>query len=341
MATTLQPPAGGNPTPERIFNTLNAFQQTEAMKAAIALDLFTAIGEGSSDVRSLASRVHAAERGVRVLCDFLTVKGMLTKTDGHYGLAPDTAFFLDKRSPAYMGTVADFLTNQHSLEAHHRIGDAVRKGGSAMPETPFEPDDPMWVQFAEVMMPMMHMPAQLMAGELCGDRPVSKVLDIASSHGMFGIAVAQKSPEAHIYAVDWPKVLEVGKRNAERAGLSERFHQMPGSAFEIDFGTGYDLALITNFLHHFDVPTCTRFLRKIHDALVPGGRVAILEFVPNQDRVSPPVPAAFSLIMLAMTPAGDAYTFDELSQMAKDAGFSEVKQSPTPMGAESLVVATK
>jgi hypothetical protein len=91
-------------------------------------------------------------------------------------------------------------------------------------------------------------------------------------------------------------------------GVADRYHLLPGSAFGTDFGSGYDLVLIANFLHHFDPPTCTTFMRKVHTALKPGGRAAIAELVPNPDRVTPPTAAAFSMMMLATTPAGDAYT---------------------------------
>jgi len=226
-------------------------------------------------------------------------------------------------------------------EAHRSIADAVRKGGSALPETPLEPDDPSWVLFAQVMMPLMRMPSEIIAAELAKGDEVRKVLDIAAGHGIFGIAIAQSNPQAQIYAVDWPKVLDVARANAEQAGVTARYHIIPGSAFDVQFGTDYDLVLITNFLHHFDPPTCTKFLRKVHTALKPSGRAAILEFVPNPDRVTPPTAAAFSLIMLAFTQSGDAYTFRELESMAREAGFSRVELSPTEVGVEQLVVAQK
>jgi 2-polyprenyl-3-methyl-5-hydroxy-6-metoxy-1,4-benzoquinol methylase len=84
-------------------------------------------------------------------------------------------------------------------------------------------------------------------------------------------------------------------------------HLLPGSAFETDFGGGYDLVLVPNFLHHFDPPTCTTFMRKVHAALQPGGRAAIAELVRNPDRVTPPTAAAFSMMML-VTPAEEGFT---------------------------------
>jgi 2-polyprenyl-3-methyl-5-hydroxy-6-metoxy-1,4-benzoquinol methylase len=149
-----------------------------------------------------------------------------------------------------------------------------------------------------------------------------KVLDIAAGHGLYGIAVARHNPQATIVAVDWHKVLEVAVENARHAGVSDRYQTLPGSAFDIDFGGGYDVVLLTNFLHHFDRTAIDVVMRKIHTALKPGGRVFVLEFVPNNDRVTPPTSAAFALVMLATTPAGDAYTFAEYREMFAAAGFS-------------------
>jgi hypothetical protein len=124
-----------------------------------------------------------------------------------------------------------------------------------------------------------------------------------------------------------------------RWGVADRYHLLPGDAFETDLGSGYDLVLIPNFLHHFDPPTCTVFMRKVHAVLEPGGRAAIAEFLPNPDRVSPPTAAAFSMIMLATTPSGDAYTFAELENTSKDAGFARVEIAPSEIGLDRLVIA--
>lgn len=338
MATTSHTP---QPTPERIFNALNAFMQTEAIKAAIKLDVFTAIAEGRATPAAIAQHSKAAERGIRILCDYLTIHGFLSKTNGKYALSPDAALFLDKRSPAYLGGIADFLTGERQVEGFQRMADAVRKGGSAKEKDSLEPNDPMWVLFAHAMRPLMMMPAQGIAQEMLKGGKAKKVLDIAAGHGVFGITVAQHHPEAHIYAVDWASVLEVAAQNAKAMGVAARHHLLPGSAFDVEYGEGYDVVLITNFLHHFDVPTCVKFLKKCHKAMSPGGRAAILEFVPNPDRVTPPTAAAFSLIMLAGTPAGDAYTLDEIKKMCTEAGFARTEMSPAMVGVENLVVAHK
>ena len=85
------------------------------------------------------------------------------------------------------------------------------------------------------------------------------------------------------------------------AGASTAYTTIAGSAFEVAWGEGYDLVLLPNFLHHFDRATCTDILRR---ALAPDGRVAIIEWVPNEDRISPPFPALFAMTILLTTPSG-------------------------------------
>jgi 2-polyprenyl-3-methyl-5-hydroxy-6-metoxy-1,4-benzoquinol methylase len=142
-------------------------------------------------------------------------------------------------------------------------------------------------------------------------------------------------------ALDWGNVLEVAKENAKAAGLSGRYRTLAGNAFDVDFGEGYDLVLLTNLLHHFDMAGCEMLLRKVCAALKPGGRTAILEFVPNDDRVTPPTSAGFALIMLATTPAGDAYTFREYQQMLRNAGFSSSEVHALEPTFQHLVIGTK
>ena len=335
--------AAQQPSPQLFFQTINAHQRTEALKAAIELEVFTAIGEGNTTAPALANRCQTAERGMRILCDYLTIMGMLNKNENQYALTLDSATFLDKRSPAYLGGTIGFLSTPELLEGSRNMTEAVRRGGTAIDnEGTVKPDNPIWVKFARAMAPMMMMPAQLIAKlvDPNADRKL-KILDIAAGHGLFGIEFAKNNPQAEIHAVDWKAVLEVAKENAQKFGVADRYHTIEGSAFDVDFGSGYDLVLITNFLHHFDPPTNETLLRKVHAALADGGRAATLEFVPNDDRVTPPDSAGFSMMMLVGTPSGDAYTFAELERMFANAGFSSSTIHPLTPTIQTVVISEK
>lgn len=331
------------PSPILFFETVNSFHRSEVLKAAIELTVFTAIDEGAVTVQEIARRCETSERGTRILCDFLVTIGFLNKIENRYSLTLDSSVFLSKRSPAYLGGAITFLHTPTMVEAFRNVAEAVRKGGTALPGAgAVEHQNPIWVEFARGMAPLMMMPAELIAKQLDSDAASKwKVLDIAAGHGMFGITIAKHNPNAQIVALDWPNVLAVARENAGRAGVEDRMTLLPGSAFDVEFGTDYDLVLLTNFLHHFDFQTCEELLRKVHRALKPGGRAVTLEFVPNEDRVSPAQAATFSMIMLAMTPGGDAYPFSEFERMFKNAGFSSNELHALPPSFESVVISRK
>lgn len=333
-------PAEALPSPAIIFDMLQAHQRTAALKAAIDLGIFGAIGDGPGDVATVARHCSASERGVRILCDFLTINGLLAKENGRYRHTPTSALFLDPRSPACLASIAQFLGNPAMREPFEHLAEIVRTGRTSLTgDGSVEPENPIWVQFAESMAPMMApLAGPLGAIVLDGHNGPMHVLDIAAGHGLFGIEIAKQNPQAQVTAVDWAPVLRVALHNARKAGVHDRYAMLHGSAFEVDFGGPYDAVLLTNFLHHFDKPTCVALLKKVRAVMKPGGRAATLEFVPNDDRVSPPLPAAFSLTMLASTPSGDAYTFSELSSMYAEAGFVGMTAHPIPMSPHTVVL---
>jgi len=333
----------GRPTPERIFNTLNAYQQTAALKTAIELDVFTAIAAGANTAAALAAKTGAAEKGVRILCDYLTIQGFLAKEQGRYALTQESALFLDRKSPACLASMTGFLGGQEARSNFDLLTEAVRKGGSvSRGGDNTKPNDEFWVAFARSMAPLTVPSAEFIAGLLRADEgKPTKVLDIAAGHGMYGISIARKNPKAEIAALDWPNVLSVAQENARKFGVADRFSVRAGSAFEVDMGSGYDYVLLTNIFHHFDMPTCEKLMRRVHTALKPGGKAITLEFVPNEDRVTPPTAAAFSLIMLANTDAGDAYTFVEYEKIFRNAGFAKSTLHPVPEMPQQVIVSEK
>lgn len=337
-----EPPAGF-PSPALFLETAVAYRRSAALRAAIELDLFSALADAPLDAEALAARRGLASRGIRILCDALATLGILRKDDAHYSLTPEAAIFLNPASPACMADAFLFLGSQHIEGPFRELTAAVRRGGTSFDAANvLAPEHEFWLDFARAMAPIMAFPAESVAQILGADRDEPwKVLDIAAGHGMFGIALARHNPNAVITALDWPGVLAIARGNAEAAGVAGRFRTLPGSAFEVDFGAGYNVVLLTNFLHHFDPATCEALLRRVHAALAPRGRAAVLEFVPGEDRLSPPFAALFALNMLVHTPGGDTYTFPDLERMFRNAGFGPCELHALPPGPQSLVISRK
>lgn len=325
-------------TPNLFVDTVLSYQRTAAINAAIELDVFARIGAGADTVEALAEKTGASVRGLRILCDFLTVLGFLEKTGAIYTQTPSTAAFVNSTSPTDMSSIVRFISGPEMLRLF--LGDPasyVRHGGTVGPAN-MAPNNPIWVTFARAMVPFTVASAAGLAAQVSAwtTKP-RKVLEIAAGGGMFGILVAKAIPDATITALDWDNVLEVTRENAAREGVSSRHHTLAGSAFDTDWGSGYDLILMPNFLHHFDHDTCVSLLRKARQSITAEGRVIAVEFVPNEDRVSPPVPAMFAFVMLATTQHGDAYTASDLAAMARDASYRDVAITPLPPSPASVV----
>lgn len=329
------------PSPELFFETVNAYQRTEALRAAIELGLFSHIAAGKTNPTTLGAAAGANPRAIRILADFLTVIGFLEKRGTDYALPPHAAAFLDRKSPAYLGGTLEFLLTPTLRDSFSVLTQAVKQGGTALPdEGTVATEHPIWVEFARAMVPLMRMPAIKLA-ELIGgaaEQPL-RVLDVAAGHGLFGITVAERYPQAQITALDWPEVLAVASEHATKAGIASRYQTRPGDAFQIDWGGPYDVILLTNFLHHFSAAECEQIAAKARQALAPNGRAIVLEYIPAENRIEPSIAASFALIMLATTAQGDAYTFAEYQQIFSRAGFARSEFHPLPPTPQQALVA--
>jgi predicted nicotinamide N-methyase len=325
-------------TEPSVFETALAYQETAALTAAVKLDVFSLIGAGSTTVDALVSATGASPRGLRILCDYLTVIGLLQKQGTNYDLTPAARRFLDRSSPLAMGDCVDFLAAPEMLALV--LDDPVsyvRRGG-AEGLSVVAPDHPVWVRFARAMAPFAALTAKRVAAYVATlpQSPLT-VLDVAAGHGLYGIEVARAVPAALVTAVDWAGVFAIARENAKAAGVDDRFRTVVGSAFDVEWGGGFDLVLLANILHYFDRDTCVALLRRAKSSLSPTGRILGVEFVPNSDRVSPPLQAAFAFFMLATCPSGDAYTLDDLDEIARAAGFRGATARPLSPTTQTLV----
>lgn len=309
--------------PQPVFDTMVGYQKSAALATAIELDVFTHIARGANVAVALAHSIGANERGVRSLCDYLVATAFLVKHGDVYALTPESAAFLDRASPRFIGSIAEFLHGETLLAAFGSLTQAVRAGHTALGEHgTMAPEHPAWIAFARGMAPIVAPQAELLA-HIVARRVLTprSVLDIACGHGLYGIAIAREQAQVALTSQDWQPVLAVARANAELAGVAQRTTQLAGDAFEVELGGPHDLALVVNFVHHFDLATCVRFLAKLRRSLAPGGQVCIVEFLVDENRVTPAPPAAFSLVMLATTRGGDSFTEAEMRTMLEGAGF--------------------
>jgi len=230
------------PSPTRLFDTLIAYWQTEAMKAAIELDLFTALGRKSRTAGELAERCGANEAGIRRLCDFLAALGLVRNKSGRYRSAPDAARYLDRQSPESLASMVGFYTTPPVTDAFANVAAAVRRGGTVLEnEGLLKPGTAAWVEFAQAVWPLRRIEAEIVADTIDEfGLARGRVLDLGCGGSPLGIALAQRNRRLLIVAQDWPDVVAIAARHARRAGVAGRLTTLAGDARTIDRGGPYD-----------------------------------------------------------------------------------------------------
>lgn len=329
------------PTPDRLMQFAWGCLPTLIIQAALRHRVFDVLDGTARDLAELSQQTGASVRGLRAVANALVGLGLLAKEGERYQLTDESRTFLVQGKPAYHGALfghvcAQLLPNWMQLE------EVVRTGQPATAAEPAEGHAKFFAAFVESLFPLSYPAARKLGEHLAvasATTPVS-ILDVGAGSGVWGIALAEQSALARVRAVDWPQVLEITRTVAQRFGLADRFSFAPGDLFEADFGTGHQIATVGHILHGLGADASRRLLERIYAALAPGGTIAIMEFLPNDDRTGPPPPLLFAVNMLVHTTAGDTFTFAEIRAWLEETGFVNPRLLEVP-AVSPLILATK
>jgi SAM-dependent methyltransferase len=329
-------------TPQRLFELGWGFVPPLLLQSAVENRVFDALDGGPKTLDELAAATGASKRGLRALVNALVGLDILRRQEDRFTLAADTAAFLVSTKPAFLGGILQNLTGQ-LLDNFRHLSEVVRTGKPTTRVNEQTKGSEFFSKFVESLFNLAYPAACALADHLAPQMPQNgkvKILDIAAGSGVWGFGVAQKFPDSQITAVDWPGVLPVTRRIAQRQKLADRLRTIEGDILEVDYGTGFHVATLGAILHSEGEARSRRLLKKVFDALAPGGVIAIAEFVPNDDRTGPPQPLIFAVNMLVHTDEGDTFTLKEMTEWLRQAGFQDIRQVevPTP---SPLLVATK
>jgi ubiquinone/menaquinone biosynthesis C-methylase UbiE len=276
-----------------------------------------------------------------MIANALVALGLLAKQDGRYALTPESDTFLVSTKPSFQGGIFRHIDTQLIPKWLH-LNDVVRTGRPPAGVNQEGPGSAFFEQFVEDIFPMSYAAARVLGQSLnlaAASAPV-RVLDLAAGSGVWGIALAQQSPQVRVTAVDWPGVLPVTRRVAAKHGVVDRFAFVEGDINTTDFGKGHTLATLGHILHSEGEAKGRPLLKKVFDALAPGGTIAIAEFLVNDDRTGPANATIFAVNMLVNTDEGDTFSAAEISAWLRDAGFDSPRTLDAP-GPSPLVLATK
>lgn len=309
--------------------------------SAVKHGVFDALDKSPKTVAQLARETGTSERGLIAILNALIGVELLTRKGTRYALVPESEAFLVSGKPAFLGALFHHLTRD-LMPKWLQLEEVVRTGKPAMAVNSESDGSEFFAGFVESIFPMSYASARAL-GEHLGiakSRSPVNVLDLAAGSGVWGIALAQQSPLVRLTAVDWPEVLKVTERVAQRHGMKGRLTTLPGDLLKVNYGNSHNVATLGHILHSEGRTRSQRLLKKTFKALSPGGTIAIGEFLVNPDRMGPPSSLLFAVNMLVNTQAGDTYSFKEISGWLRDAGFKRPRLLEVP-GPSPLVLATK
>jgi len=336
--------ASSNPSvrPDRIMEMVWGYAPPIILGTAIQCKVFDLLDGAPKTVEELAQASGNSVRGLRAILNALVGFQFLSKApDDRYALTPESATYLVSSKPGYLGKFAEF-SGLKMIHTWLPLPEIVRTG---RPSSAINQQDDGGSFFQELVEPIFNMsyPATQIAGQALGianAKSPLKLLDIGTGSGVWGIGLAQQSPQVTVTAQDLPSVLDVTRKMAARFGLADRFTYLPGDFHSTDFGTGYNLVTIGHILHMESVAQNRQLLKRTAAALAPKGTVVISEFLVNQDRSGPPMGLIFAVNMLAHTDSGDTFSFEEISGWLKEAGLVNIRKIE-PGGPVGLVLADK
>jgi ubiquinone/menaquinone biosynthesis C-methylase UbiE len=325
-------------TPERIFQLGWGFVPTLMLHAAVQNHIFDALDAAPKNVDELVAATGASKRGLKAIVNSFVGFGLIQRHGDRYALAPDAAMFMVSTKPAFLGGMIEHLANQ-LLDNFRHLPEIVRTGKPSTAVNQQNQGAEFFSKFVECLFNLNYAPACALADELAKQLPSEKIniLDIAAGSGVWGFGLAQRFLQSQVTAVDWPTVLPVTRRIAQRQNLADRLHTIEGDIHDVDFGKGFHVATLGHILHSEGEKRSRHLLRKVFDALVPGGIIAIAEFVPNDDRTGPSYPLLFAVNMLVHTDDGDTYTFKQMTGWLEEIGFRQARQIEVPAPSPILI----
>lgn len=328
-------------TPERLMQFAWGYAPPLIIEAAVKNQLFDLLEAAPSNAAELAQRAGASVRGVQAVCNALVGLGLLARKGGRYTLTEESAQFLVSRQPSYYGGFFEHISTQ-LIPGWLSLDKTVHTGKPSVRVNSQKQGAKFFHAFVEAIFPLSYAAAQALGAHLRipkAKQPVS-VLDLAAGSGVWGIALAEQSPQVQVTAVDWPPVLTVTEKVARRHGVADRLTKVPGDLLKVAFGENHQVATLGHILHSEGRDRSRQLLKKTFAALASGGTIAIMEFLVNEDRSGPPTGLIFAVNMLVHTETGDTYSFEEISGWLGEAGFIKTRLLPVP-GPSPLVLATK
>lgn len=335
--------------PGHIVQTATAFWGSKVLLTAVELELFTVLGDKQLSAPQLGEALHLHPRGTYDFFDALVALKFLDRDgdgpEGRYRNTPETAAFLDKRRPTYIGGLAEML-NSRLFGFWNHLGTALRTGmpqsearcgGNSIFEAMYA--DPVALnQFLSAMSGIQTANFEMLAEQFDFKR-YRTVSDVGGALALLSRIVAARHQHLSFTTFDLPPVVPLAEKSIQAAGMQGRIKAVGGDFFKEDLPKA-DVVTMGNILHDWNLEKKKTLIAKAYAALPPGGAFIAIENIIDDARRENAFGLLISLNMLIEF--GDAfdYTGAEFRKWCIEAGFTRFEFIPLA-GSTSAAVAYK
>lgn len=309
------------PTAQSLLTLGRSFTESRILLSAAELDFFSIVEHRAQTAEEVCAHIGGDLRAIRILLDASAAMGLLTKTDGRYACPPEIARFLAADSPE---SILPMLRHSGGMWSRWSRLTEIAEGEAGRARS----DEERQAAQQRAFIGAMHVvgrPLADAATEMIRPWESRRMIDIGGGSGTYTIACIRRAPELTGTLFDLPQVVEMARERLAAEGLLERVTLVAGS-FEVDeLPGGHDLALLSAIIHQNSPEENLALYAKAYRALEPGGRLIVRDHILSPDRLSPRAGALFAVNMLAGTPGGDCYTWEEIESGLREAGFAEVR----------------
>ena len=307
---------------DSLLKSSRDFQASRVLLCGAELDLFTVLAGKPLSAEEVAKARKADLRGISILLDALTALGYLSKTDGYYQTEPSVAPFLSTEAPESLLPV--ILHQGRVWQNWSRITDII----SGKTTTCMKKTGALAEGSIESFIGAMHVIASKKAPEVVAaiaPGRARRLLDVGGGSGTYTLAFLDAAPKMRATLFDLPSVIEMARKRVHAAGVEDRVILVPGDFYRDPLPPGHDLALLSAIIHQNSLEENKVLYRRIHEALDPGGRIVVRDYVMSSDRTTPREGAMFAMNMLAGTRGGSTYTYEEIADGLTAAGFHRIR----------------
>jgi hypothetical protein len=327
---------------QALMEILGGFERSAVVLGAAQLDLFSPLANGPATAVEVAAQTGLPVRGVERVLNACAALGFVVKEEDRYRNSPLADAFLVKGKPAYVGNLIKQTCDRY--EAWGKLPEGLKTDKPVLPLTGTE----LFNASPELLDNYVHGLFEMgkgLARRICDLVDLSDcrlLLDVAGGSGVYSIFFCRQFPQLRATVFDLPPILQRTRGIITREGMAGQVSVREGNYFTDDFGSGFDVVLLSNMLQTEGRQTGHMVLEKIFATLNPGGKIVVHGIMPNPDRVSPLQQVLFSLFMMLVFPEGEAYPGEEIIGWLHETGFVEGQKLTLPPPAfTSLVVAHK